>query len=119
MTAAARHATVAGGDQRAHGQTAPDPVRPFSVIASNDCFSANAAIPPCVVPVCNEFVSCRSAVNRFRNGSFSIGRTRTCGAKRTFLIAVWSVYQLRDKQSPYSILKSLRYRRDCCSNHPR
>jgi hypothetical protein len=40
-------------------------LRTVKVASGNDCSSASAAIPPCVVPVCNELVTCRSAVNRF------------------------------------------------------
>jgi hypothetical protein len=40
------------------------------VAFGNDCSSASAAIPPCVVPVCSELVSCRSALYRFERPLF-------------------------------------------------
>jgi hypothetical protein len=39
-------------------------LRTVKVAFGNDWSSASAAIPPCVVPVCNESVTCRLAMNR-------------------------------------------------------
>jgi hypothetical protein len=41
-----------------------NPVPSLRSSATKDRFSASAAIPPCVVLVRNELISCRSAVNQ-------------------------------------------------------
>jgi hypothetical protein len=52
-------------DSRIEAGVTPSQLRTVKVAFGNDWSSASAAIPPCVVPVGNELVSCRSAVNRF------------------------------------------------------
>lgn len=47
----------------AKGNSRPAPA--VQLYRPNDFSSASAAIPPCVVPVCNELVTCRLAVNPF------------------------------------------------------
>ncbi len=46
------------------------------------CFSAGAAIPPSVAPVCNEFLSCRSDVSLFERQLVG-QRTGTSDPKRS------------------------------------
>jgi hypothetical protein len=60
-----------------------DPEETFTATALSVRYSASAAVPPCVVPVGNEVVSCRSAVNQFERSS-SIGANANFRAKAEF-----------------------------------
>jgi hypothetical protein len=68
-----------------------DPVRSHNQDLMNSRSSAGAAIPPCVVSVCNDLVTCRSAVNQSERQLFDWGNANSrpeaelrIVAKRTF-----------------------------------